>query len=71
MRLNVHAHVLALDGVYVRDGPEGTLAFHPLPAPRRVDVTEVAGRTRLGSSASCLPTAAASSRPGRLRSVTG
>jgi len=45
MRLNVHAHVLALDGVYVRDGPEGRLAFHPLPAPTRADVTEVARRT--------------------------
>jgi hypothetical protein len=33
MRLNVHAHVLALDGVYVRDGPEGPLAFHPPTAP--------------------------------------
>jgi peptidoglycan/xylan/chitin deacetylase (PgdA/CDA1 family) len=45
MRLNVHAHVLALDGVYVRDGPEGPLAFHPLPAPTHTDVTEVAWRT--------------------------
>jgi hypothetical protein len=45
MRLNVHAHVLALDGVYVRDGPEGTLAFHALPAPTRREVTEVAQRT--------------------------
>ena len=45
MRLNVHAHVLALDGVYVRDGPEGALAFHALPAPTRIEVTEVARRT--------------------------
>ena len=45
MRQNGHAHVLALDGVYVHDAPEGTLAFHPLPAPTRADVTEVAGRT--------------------------
>ena len=45
IRLNVHAHVLALDGVYVRDGPDGALAFHALPAPTRADVTEVARRT--------------------------
>ncbi len=45
MRLNVHGHVLALDGVYVRDGPEGALAFHALPAPTRMEVTEVAERT--------------------------
>jgi Putative transposase len=45
MRLNVHAPVLALDGVYVRDGPDGALAFHALPAPTRADVTEVARRT--------------------------
>jgi len=45
MRLNVHAHVLALDGVYVREGPDGALVFHPLPAPTRADVTEVARRT--------------------------
>jgi len=45
MRLNVHAHVLALDGVYVRDGPEGALAFRPLPAPTRADVTGVARRS--------------------------
>jgi hypothetical protein len=43
--VNVHAHVLAVDGVYVADGPGGTLAFHALPAPTRADVTEVARRT--------------------------
>jgi hypothetical protein len=31
LRLNVHAQVLALDSVYVPDGPGGTLTFHPLP----------------------------------------
>jgi hypothetical protein len=31
MRLNVHLHVLALDGVYVRD--LAALVFHPLPTP--------------------------------------
>jgi hypothetical protein len=45
MRLTVHGHVVALDGVYVRDGPGGALAFHALPAPTRVDVTDVARRT--------------------------
>ncbi|HMI83255.1 MAG TPA: hypothetical protein VK550_04125 [Polyangiaceae bacterium] len=45
MRLNVHAHALCLDGVYVRAGPDDALVFHPLPAPTRADVTEVARRT--------------------------
>ena len=36
---------LALDGVCVRDGPEGTLAFHPLPALTNAGVTEVARRS--------------------------
>ena len=36
------AHVLALDGVYVRDGPQGMLAFHALPAPKRAEVTGMA-----------------------------
>jgi hypothetical protein len=45
MRLNVHVHVLALDGVYVREDRDGALVFHPLPAPTRRDVTEVARRT--------------------------
>ncbi len=41
MRLNVHLHVLALDGVYVRENRDGALVFHPLPAPTSADVTEV------------------------------
>ena len=45
MRLNVHVHVLALDGVYVREDRDGALVFHPLPAPTRAEVTEVARRT--------------------------
>jgi hypothetical protein len=28
---NVHFHVLALDGVYVRKACKGALVFHPLP----------------------------------------
>ncbi|MFM9014726.1 MAG: transposase, partial [Gemmatimonadota bacterium] len=43
LRLNVHLHVLALDGVYVR-GPGGALAFHALPAPTREEVERVAAR---------------------------
>ncbi len=44
LRLNVHFHVLALDGVYIRDA-DGKLAFHALPPPTTDDVTEVAVRT--------------------------
>ncbi len=37
LRLNVHFHVLALDGVYVREEPDAPLVFHPLAArpPRK------------------------------------
>jgi hypothetical protein len=42
-RLNVHFHVLALDGVYVREEPSAPLVFHPLPAP---NVDEVTRRAR-------------------------
>ena len=45
LRLNVHFHVLALDGVYVRDTASGQLAFHALPTPTRSEVAEVAART--------------------------
>lgn len=45
LRLNVHVHALALDGVYVRDGPKGPLVFHALPAPSREEVEDVAART--------------------------
>lgn len=44
LRLNVHLHVLALDGVYVRDESRG-LAFHALPTPSRAQVEEVARGT--------------------------
>lgn len=44
LRLNLHAHTLALDGVYVRDG-EGALVFHALPAPTAAEVADVARRT--------------------------
>jgi len=42
--LNLHAHVLVLDGVYVR-GEDGVLAFHALPPPSAEDVRDVARRT--------------------------
>jgi hypothetical protein len=45
LRLNVHLHVLALDGVYVRDAASGALVFHALPAPSQDDVALVARRT--------------------------
>jgi hypothetical protein len=45
VRLNVHLHILCLDGVYVRDGSTGELAFHALPSLTRADVTQVARRT--------------------------
>ena len=44
LRLNVHFHVLALDGVYVRED-SGELVFHELPTPTREEVADVAGRT--------------------------
>ncbi len=45
LRLNVHAHVLVLDGVYVRDEKTDTLVFYPLPTPTRAEVAAVARRT--------------------------
>lgn len=44
LRLDVHAHTLALDGVYVR-GADGQLAFHALPEPSSAEVADVALRT--------------------------
>lgn len=44
LRLNVHLHVLALDGVYVRD-ESARLEFHPLTTPSRAEVEDVARRT--------------------------
>ena len=45
LRLNVHFHVLALDGVYVRDSVTGPLVFHALGTPKRSDVADIAART--------------------------
>jgi hypothetical protein len=44
LRLNPHAHTLALDGVYVR-GDDGALGFHALAAPSAEEVADVARRT--------------------------
>ena len=43
LRLNVHFHGIALDGVYVR--ASSGLVFHELPAPTQVEVADVARRT--------------------------
>ena len=48
VRLNVHYHVLALDGVYVRQDPSdphSALVFRALPTPTREQVAQVARRT--------------------------
>jgi len=45
LRLNVHFHVLALDGVYVREGEHGPLVFRALPTPTRAEVADIAART--------------------------
>lgn len=39
--LNVHFHTLAADGVWAREA-DGTLLFHPLPAPSDEDVGRIA-----------------------------
>jgi hypothetical protein len=46
IRLNVHLHVLGLDGVYVRK-EGGALEFHGLDTPSREEVEDVARRTAL------------------------
>src|SRR5204863_7860659 len=46
LRLNVHFHLLGLDGVYLRDQQSGgRLVFHALGTPARAEVAEVAART--------------------------
>src|SRR5450432_2369118 len=37
LNLNVHFHVLVLDGVFARD-PHGSVVFHPAPEPTAVDL---------------------------------
>jgi len=41
LNLNVHFHVIAMDGVYAEQSDE-TMLFHPLPAPSDEDVARVA-----------------------------
>ena len=43
LRLNVHPHTLAIDGVYVQDDDD-RLIFHPLPEPTHAEVATLAGR---------------------------
>jgi hypothetical protein len=44
LRLNLHPHTLAIDGVYVQEHDSDKLVFHPLPEPTTAQVTELAGR---------------------------
>jgi hypothetical protein len=41
LNLNVHFHVISMDGVYAEQ-PDGSLLFHPLPAPSDEDVARLA-----------------------------
>jgi hypothetical protein len=43
--LNVHLHLLGLDGVYVRDKATGRIVFHALGTRTRAEVASVAVRT--------------------------
>ena len=43
--LNVHPHVLALDGVYIRRASDGPLLVRALPTPTHAEVADVARRT--------------------------
>jgi hypothetical protein len=44
VRLDVHVHLLALDGVYVEDA-QGELGLHALPVPLSAEVADIARRT--------------------------
>jgi hypothetical protein len=50
LRLNVHMHVLALDGVYVRDAESCALVFEELATSTRAEVQEVAHRISRASA---------------------
>lgn len=45
LRLNVHAHTIALDGVYPQGDSTGELNFLPLTEPSPADVQELAERS--------------------------
>ena len=40
LNLNVHFHVIAMDGVYA-ERPDGSMLFHPLPAPSDEDIARL------------------------------
>jgi hypothetical protein len=47
IRLNLHFHILGLDGVYVRPDPDhhrGELTFHSLPTPTGEETDDIARR---------------------------
>ena len=44
LRLNVHLHVLGLDGVYLED-EQAELRFHALPTPSSAEVADIARRS--------------------------
>jgi len=47
VRLNVHFHIIQIDGVYLRQDAatdHGPLSFYPLPTPSRAETTRVASR---------------------------
>jgi len=41
LNLNVHFHVIAMDGLYAKQ-PDGSILFHPLPAPSDEDIARLA-----------------------------
>jgi hypothetical protein len=41
LNLNLHFHVIGMDGLYAEQ-PDGTLLFHPLPAPSDEDIARLA-----------------------------
>jgi hypothetical protein len=41
LNLNVHFHVIAMDGVFTEQS-DGSMLFHPLPAPRDEDIARTA-----------------------------
>lgn len=45
LNLNVHFHVLVLDGVFVRDAG-GRVQFHPAPAPAAADLEAIVARAQ-------------------------
>jgi hypothetical protein len=41
LNLNVHFHAIVMDGIYAEQ-PDGSLLFHPLPAPSDEDIARLA-----------------------------